>query len=54
MNDLQNQSSKVMMPIKDYEQFYQFYLTEHSNATSRRLHFAGSTLGLIGLGYQKR
>ncbi len=52
MNDLQSQESrKAVMPIKNYEQFYQFYLTEHSNATSRRLHFAGSTLGLIGLGY---
>lgn len=52
MNDLQSQTTgKAVMPIKNYEQFYQFYLTEHSNATSRRLHFAGSTLGLIGLGY---
>jgi len=52
MNDLESkEGSKPVMPIKNYEQFYQFYLTEHSNATSRRLHFAGSTFGLIGLGY---
>lgn len=50
MNELESTSNKPVMPIKDYEQFYQFYLTEHSNATSRRLHFAGSTFGLLGLG----
>ena len=27
-------------------EFYPFYLSEHSNRTSRRLHFAGTTLGL--------
>ena len=47
----QSTASKAVMPIKDFDQFYQFYLTEHSNATSRKLHFAGSTFGLIGLGY---
>ncbi|WP_410211618.1 Mpo1-like protein [Aquirhabdus sp.] len=51
MSDVQNVASgKQVMPIKDYEQFYKFYLTEHSNSTSRKLHFAGSTFGLIGLG----
>lgn len=29
--------------------FYPFYLTEHSNLTCRRLHFAGSTLSLVCL-----
>lgn len=32
-----------------FGQFYPFYLTEHSNVTCRRLHFAGSTLGLLTL-----
>jgi len=32
-----------------FEQFYPFYLTEHSNVTCRRLHFAGSTLALVCL-----
>ena len=27
-----------------FAQFYPFYLSEHSNRTCRRLHFAGSTL----------
>jgi hypothetical protein len=27
--------------------FYPFYLSEHANRTSRRLHFAGTTLGLL-------
>ena len=51
MSEIQATGSKALMPIKDFNQFYQFYLTEHSNPTSRKLHFAGSTLGLIGLGY---
>lgn len=33
-------------PIKDYAEFYQFYLTEHRNINSRRLHALGSGLGL--------
>jgi hypothetical protein len=31
----------------NFAQFYPYYLTEHRNATSRRLHFVGS-LGVIG------
>ena len=34
-------------PIKNYQQFYQFYLTEHRNIISRRLHVAGSSIGLL-------
>ena len=30
--------------IKSYSEFYQFYLTEHKNATSRLLHFIGTGL----------
>ena len=29
--------------------FYPFYLSEHTNRTCRRLHFAGTTIGLICL-----
>ena len=35
------------MPTKKYRtfrDFYPFYLSEHSNRTCRRLHFAGTTL----------
>ena len=31
-----------------FEEFYPFYLSEHSDPTCRRLHFAGSTL-VIGV-----
>ena len=34
------------LPIKAYHQFYRFYLTEHRNIMSRRLHVAGSSIGL--------
>lgn len=32
-----------------FAEFYPFYLSEHSNRTCRRLHFAGSTLALACL-----
>lgn len=35
-----------LMPIKHYSEFYHFYLTEHRNIMSRRLHVAGSGVGL--------
>jgi len=34
-----------------FEDFYPFYLKEHSNRTNRRLHFVGTSLGLISLAY---
>lgn len=34
------------MPIHDYHEFYRFYLTEHCHIMSRRLHVAGSSIGL--------
>jgi hypothetical protein len=35
--------------VHSFAAFYPFYLSEHSNRTCRRLHFVGSTLGLICL-----
>lgn len=32
-----------------FAQFYPFYLSEHANRTCRRLHFVGSSLGLVCL-----
>ncbi len=31
------------------KEFYPFYLSEHANRTSRRLHFVGTSLGLVWL-----
>lgn len=36
-------------PIQNYHEFYRFYLTEHRNIMSRRLHMLGSGIGLICL-----
>lgn len=36
-----------MERIKTYKEFYQFYLTEHQNKTSRTLHFIGTFLVFV-------
>lgn len=36
---------------KSFSEFYPFYLQEHQNLTCRRLHFIGSSLILVLLGY---
>ena len=35
--------------FRSFADFYPFYLSEHSDTTCRRLHFAGSTLTLVCL-----
>ncbi|MBV8502279.1 MAG: DUF962 domain-containing protein [Paucibacter sp.] len=37
--------------MKSFAEFYPYYLGEHRNRTCRRLHFAGSSLGLLCLGW---
>jgi hypothetical protein len=32
---------------RTFKEFYPFYLSEHSNRVSRRLHFAGTSIALI-------
>ena len=32
--------------FRSFREFYPFYLSEHSNSTSRRLHFAGTSIAL--------
>ncbi len=34
-----------------FSEFYPYYLGEHSNRTCRRLHFIGSSIGLLLAGY---
>ena len=48
MNAPANISQPVgfLLPIKNYNEFYRFYLTEHRNINSRRLHAVGSSLGI--------
>ena len=36
--------------FQSFAEFYPFYLKEHQNRTCRRLHFTGSTLGLVCVG----
>lgn len=50
-HDVKQNANKEMVennnPTK--QKFYDFYLDEHQNMACRRLHFAGSSFGLIGL-----
>jgi hypothetical protein len=32
--------------FRDFGDFYRFYLSEHANRTSRRLHFAGTSIAV--------
>ena len=39
-------ATEAHQQYKSFEDFYPYYLSEHSDLTCRRLHFAGSTLVL--------
>lgn len=41
MNEAETSTTKRR--FRSFAEFYPFYLSEHANRTSRRLHFAGST-----------
>ena len=41
-----SQPVEFSLQIKNYNEFYRFYLTEHRNINSRRLHAVGSSLGI--------
>ncbi|EGG15412.1 hypothetical protein DFA_10247 [Cavenderia fasciculata] len=43
--------SQDITVYKSFEEFYPFYLKEHSNRTNRRLHFIGTSLGVLFLIY---
>ncbi len=40
-----------MQQYKSFAEFYLYYLSEHKNATCRRLHFVGSCLVLFCLAF---
>ncbi len=44
-----SQTNLLTMASSAKPSFYDFYLDEHQNMACRRLHFAGSSFGLIGL-----
>lgn len=46
-----NTDNRPSRQFTNFAEFYPFYLSEHSNRTSRRLHFVGSALVLLILAY---
>ena len=40
---------KTAVKYRSFAEFYPFYLSEHEDQTCRRLHFAGTTIGLACL-----
>ena len=46
-SNAKNDMVKTTTPTE--QKFYDFYLDEHQNMACRRLHFAGSSFGLLGL-----
>jgi hypothetical protein len=43
------QPERPMQRYASFAEFYPFYLSEHANRTTRRLHFVGSGLGVVCL-----
>jgi hypothetical protein len=39
-------SDKAKPEFKSYEEFWDFYVAQHSNKTNRRLHFVGTSLAM--------
>lgn len=48
-NNSQSNTEVTKTSEKQQQKFYDFYLEEHQNMACRRLHFAGSSFGLLGL-----
>jgi len=47
---MSNAASDQERKYASFAEFYPFYLAEHSDRTSRRLHFIGSSLAIVCLG----
>jgi len=47
VNHNYTRKTKVPSGFKSFEEFYPFYLGEHSNETNRRLHLIGSTISIL-------
>lgn len=47
MSEPTNTDKKFARKFTSFSEFYPFYLSEHSNQTSRRLHFVGTSIGFV-------
>jgi len=48
--EVDSSETPQLTQFNSFAEFYPFYLSQHQNQTCRRLHFVGSSLGLLGLG----
>ena len=49
MEQMAQAGRNVSSQFRTFADFYPFYLSQHADRTCRRLHFAGTTLGLVAL-----
>ncbi|SDU15243.1 DUF962 domain-containing protein [Halopseudomonas salegens] len=47
MTETSSQAASELPAFSSFAEFYPYYLSEHSNDTSRRLHYVGSCLVLL-------
>jgi hypothetical protein len=47
MSNPTTEDKKFATKFTSFSEFYPFYLSEHSNQTSRRLHFVGTSIGFV-------
>ena len=49
MEQMAQAGRNVSSQFRTFADFYPFYLSQHADRTCRRLHFAGTTLGLVAV-----
>ena len=49
MEQMAQAGRNVSSQFRTFADFYPFYLSQHADRTCRRLHFTGTTLGLVAL-----
>jgi len=51
MGEKTGENVEEVAAYRSFGEFYPFYLSQHADRTCRRLHFAGTSLGLAAVAY---